>query len=140
MALETATVELEIPPRSPYVGVVRLALSSLGRSAGLDADAIDDLKIAVSEACATAVLNSEGSDSKETITVVWREERARLVVEVWDGTDARDQSHLQATDSAGYSTRSIMSRALLESLVDTCEIEPRDPGTVTRLTVRRPIA
>ena len=60
-----ALVQLEIPPRSPYVGVVRLALSSLARAAGLDEEKVDDIKIAVSEACANAVLNNEEANSDE---------------------------------------------------------------------------
>ncbi|HEX2196059.1 MAG TPA: ATP-binding protein, partial [Actinomycetota bacterium] len=57
-ALERTTplVRLEIPPQSAYVAIARLAITSLGRGAGLDEEKLDDLKIAISESCANAVL------------------------------------------------------------------------------------
>jgi serine/threonine-protein kinase RsbW len=129
------TVELEIPPRSVYVGVVRLAVASLARSAGLDEGTVDDLKIAVSEACATAVLGLEGSGSDEPISITLSESPTALELEVLDRAPTTD---LDPADSQGFDTRSTMSLALLQSLVDECTISARaGGGTVTRLSVAR---
>jgi serine/threonine-protein kinase RsbW len=65
-----ATVKLEVPPRSAYVGVVRLALASLARTAGIDEESIEHLKIAVSEACANAVLAHDELDLEDAFEVV----------------------------------------------------------------------
>ena len=126
---ETAQVEIEIPSRSVYVGVVRLALASLARSAGLEEEVVDDLKIAVSEACANAVLSNEDAGSDAPVTVTWMESPDRLVVEVGDRGQVYDEAAPgQEYDSQGFSTRALMSLALLKTLVEECDLRPRDGG------------
>lgn len=136
-----AVVRLEIPPRSPYVGVVRLAVSSLARAAGLDEEKVDDIKIAVSEACANAVLNNEESGSDDPVAVTWEESDSEVRITVADRgptVDAAAASAADAVDTQGFSTRAVMSYALLKSLVDGCEFEPRDGGGMTtRLLISR---
>jgi anti-sigma regulatory factor (Ser/Thr protein kinase) len=128
-------VELEIPPRSVYVGVIRLALASLARAAGMDEESVDDLKIAVSEACTNAVLSNEEAGGDLPVTVSWRVEDDHAVVEVADrGSlyDARDEG--SSLDSP--SGRVAMSAVLLGSLVEDFELIPRvDGGTCARFAV-----
>ena len=131
-------VRLEIPPRSPYVGVVRLAISSLARTAGLDEEKVDDIKIAVSEACANAVLNNEESGSDDPVAITWEEDADRVRIAVADRGPTVDASGSDAVDTQGFSTRAVMSYALLKSLVDGCEFEQRDGGGMTtRLSITR---
>ena len=133
-----ALVRLEIPPRSPYVGVVRLALSSLARAAGLDEEKVDDIKIAVSEACANAVLNNEEAGSDDPVVVSWDESDGAVHIEVADRGVTLDPDALDQVDTQGFSTRAVMSIALLKSLVDDCSFEARDGGgTTTRLLINR---
>jgi serine/threonine-protein kinase RsbW len=133
-----AVVRLEIPPRSPYVGVVRLAISSLARAAGLDEEKVDDIKIAVSEACANAVLNNEESGSDDPVTITWEDAENQVKISVADRGPTVDASEADAVDTQGFSTRAVMSYALLKSLVDDCEFEPRDGGGMTtRLLITR---
>lgn len=49
------TIGLEIPGDPEYVGVVREAVESIARRMPFDAVQIDDLKLAVGEACTNAV-------------------------------------------------------------------------------------
>jgi serine/threonine-protein kinase RsbW len=134
-----SAVELEIPARSAYVGVVRLALSSLARSANLDEDTVDDLKMAVSEACANAVLSNEQSGGDEPVQIRWWEELERVVIEVGDRGDLyQGGATPDSWDSGRISARVTMSVALLSSLVDECEFIPRPGGgTRARLVVNR---
>ncbi len=48
-------IEMKIPALSDYVGVVRLAVSGIGTRLNFSIEEIEDLKIAVSEACTNAV-------------------------------------------------------------------------------------
>ena len=128
------TVEIEIPPRSVYVGVVRLAVASLARAAGLDEEKVYDLKIAVSEACANAVLGAEGSANDEPIAVTFSDGPSSLDFEIV----GRGAPEPDVEDSQGFDTRITMSQALLQSLVDDCTITPQPTGTtLTRLSVAR---
>ena len=131
MMRTASLVELSIPPRSPYVGVVRLALSSLARAAGLDEERVDDLKIAVSEACANAVINNEDAGSDEPVAVTWSQDDSVVRIEVSDRGDAADVSVGDEVDTQGFSTRAVMSVALLRSLVDSCAFEGRAGGGMT---------
>ncbi|PZS33659.1 MAG: hypothetical protein DLM61_04825, partial [Pseudonocardiales bacterium] len=50
-----AVVELRLPARAALIPTVRTVASDLAGRADLDLDAIDDLRMAVDEACTTLV-------------------------------------------------------------------------------------
>lgn len=122
-------VELEIPPRSAYVGVVRLALASLARSSGLDDEAVDDFKIAVSEACTNAVLSNEEVEGSHRVSIKWTQEPGRMIVDVADRGDIYDRrGDDDSLSGGGIGARVTMSVAMLSSLVDDFEISPLPGG------------
>ena len=127
-------IEIAIPPRSVYVGVVRLTVTSLARNAGLNEDRVDDLRIAVTEACTSAVLAHEAAGNDEPVVVKWSEEADRFVVEV-EGRVKPVEGNLE--DSHGFSTREVLSHALVESLVDDSELTSTDEGTRARLILTK---
>ncbi|MGH2734836.1 MAG: ATP-binding protein, partial [Actinomycetota bacterium] len=133
-----STVEIEIPSKTAYVGVVRLALASLARAAGLDEETVDDMKIAVGEACANAVLANEEAGVGASVSVHWDLEPERIVIEVGDRGAGPGQEDEQE-DTLGVASRAVMSMALLDQLVDECELLPRpEGGTTARLVVFTP--
>ncbi|MBA2273583.1 MAG: ATP-binding protein [Actinobacteria bacterium] len=132
-------VELEIPPRSAYVGVVRLTLAYLARTSGLDEDGVEELKMAVSEACANAVLANEEAGSEEPVTITYSSDAEALSVLVQDrGDNSAEPAAEDLFDSQGFSSRVAMSLRLLNSLVDECDFIPREGGGMTtHLVVKR---
>jgi serine/threonine-protein kinase RsbW len=48
-------VEMKIPAKPEYVGVIRLTISGIASTMGYTYEQIEDIKIAVSEACTNAV-------------------------------------------------------------------------------------
>ena len=93
--------------------------------------------MAVSEACANAVLAHEEADSAESVSVRWTDEDSSVVVEVEERVPSASEVESDG-DSLGLSARLAFSGALLESLVDECSIDRRgNAGTVTRLVVAR---
>lgn len=132
------TVRLEIPPQSAYVAIARLAITSLGRAAGLDEERLDDLKIAISESCANAVLCVQESGVEAPIGISFTARSHALEVVVSHaGTIVGDVDAADA-DSQGFSTQRVMSMALLRSLVDELDLSPReDGGMQARLLLRR---
>jgi anti-sigma regulatory factor (Ser/Thr protein kinase) len=102
-------VVLEVPARAEYVRLVRLLVASLAASRPeLDEDRADDLRLAVSEACALAV--EAAGDRRMTITC--REEADGLVVELRDGTVDRD------VDGLAYE----LIRALVDEVVTGVDV------------------
>jgi len=127
-------VEIEIPSRSVYVGVVRLALAALARSAGLGEEAVDDLRIAVGEACANAVIANEEAAPDSPVSINWSLEDEQIVIEVGDRGQGFDTENLGRDED--FQARMNLSMALLESLVDSCEVAQRsDGGMCARLVM-----
>lgn len=125
------SVEIQIPPRPEYVGVLRLALGSLARTAGMDEESIDDLRIAISEACTTAVVAQEESGAEDPVTLTWQGGETEVVVEI--AGPGRTRVDPDDVDTQGFATRLAMSDALLTSLVDDYEVS--DEGARVRLTM-----
>jgi serine/threonine-protein kinase RsbW len=132
-------VSLNIPPRSAYVGVVRLAVAALARSASLDEETVGDLRIAISEACANAVISNESAGGNEPVMIYWTEHPDRIIVEIGDrGEIYEGGSSHDSWDTGRITPRITMSVALLSSLVDECEFVPRaGGGTLARLVILR---
>ena len=56
-------LKFSIPGKPEYVRVVRLAVSSVANCAGFDMEAIEDIKVAVSEACSNVVRHGDREDN-----------------------------------------------------------------------------
>lgn len=120
-------VELEVPADAAYVAVVRTATAGLAARLDLTLDRIEDLRIAIDEAC-TLLIRGPGGVG-EHINCLFRLEEAGLTVDV-TGPDVR------LPDPGAYAW------AVLSALVDTLETghEDLDPSgrrsTWIRLGVR----
>lgn len=120
------------------MGIVRLAVGSLARASGLDEERVDDIRIAVSEACTNAVFTNEETGGDEPVSVSWVRQADRIEIEIGDRNEsAADQP--DALDSQGFSSRLVMSVALLEELADELEVGRRPGGgTAVRLVFHTP--
>lgn len=76
----TDLIKFSVPGKPEYVGTIRIAISSLANQAGFDVEAIEDIKVAVSEACNNALCHRttgggdyevvcEVTDDKLTVSV-----------------------------------------------------------------------
>jgi serine/threonine-protein kinase RsbW len=62
-------VELHLPPDVAYVGLARLVVVTAARQAGMSEDRVEDLRIAVSEATANAVIAHRRSDPTQPVVL-----------------------------------------------------------------------
>ena len=76
---------LTIPPAPEHVRTARLVAVAAARRAGLDEEAVDDVRLAVGETAARAVVRGDGSTAD--VELVLRDEGDRFVIEVRDGSD-----------------------------------------------------
>jgi len=74
-------VNLSLPSKPEYVSVARLTASFVANKMGFDIEAIEDIKLAVGEACNNAVLHS---GSFNTYNLEFIKNDATLVIEVKD--------------------------------------------------------
>ena len=77
------SVLLTIPKKPDYISVVRLTSSSISYKCGLNIDEIEDIKVAIGEAC----VNSFTLCANETISIKFELEEEKLVIKV---SDARE--------------------------------------------------
>ena len=133
-------LELEIPASPEYIAIVRLIVSSLASSRRALADErIDDLKLAVSEACTNAIEAQDANTSGPLVTVGVLEDEDRLEVRVADRGPGFDPAalpiHPPVTDPDRLNFERGLGIPLIRSLVDDVTFESTPEGTTVRLTL-----
>jgi len=76
------TVELRIPSKPEWVAVARLAVAAIANRLPFSVEEIEDLKLAIAEACTMCIQQGPGS---ETIDITCEASTAQLRVDVRDG-------------------------------------------------------
>ncbi len=67
--MEPVQIEMSIPCISEFVGIVRLAVSGIATRMNFNVEDIEDIKIAVSEACTNSVQYAYEKDSSKRIFI-----------------------------------------------------------------------
>ncbi len=134
-------IELEIPARAEFVALARLVVSALAASdSNLADERIDDLKLAVSEACTNAIEAHDAAGSEERVLVRCRTDGDYLEVCIEDRGDGFDPSqlpdHPPVTDPDRLKFERGLGIPLIRALVDEVEFSPTGHGTAVRLVMR----
>jgi serine/threonine-protein kinase RsbW len=134
-------VELEIPARPEYIALARLVVSAFAAGLGTLADErIDDLKVAVSEACTNAVEAHGAIATDERVTVRCVALDDGLEVTIADRGGGFDPaglaSHPPATDPERLRFERGLGIPLIRSLADEVEFRSSSAGTLVRIVMR----
>lgn len=70
-------VELTVPAQTSYVSLIRSATTAICAQADFTLDALDDLKLAVDEACALAIA---GADPQASLRATWHVDGPHVVI------------------------------------------------------------
>ena len=111
-----ATVRLAFPPEPRLLGTIRLVVGIVARKAGMGAEGIEDLKVAVSETCAVAVGDLARAGRDDPIEIDLVEEADRFGIEVRDRAPASGQG-LPGPGNGEVDDREL-GMALVGALVD----------------------
>src|SRR5512138_412034 len=139
-----AVVELEIPARPAYLSLVRLVVdAAIGSLApGMSPARLDDLKIAVSEACSNAIEAHEATVAEDPVVVRCMVEDEQVTVQVVDQGRGFDPDRIEAlpaaTDPRRLRHESGLGIPLMRTLADEVAFTPADNGTTVTLVVYRP--
>ena len=133
-------IELEIPARPEYVSLARLVVSSLATlRRALSDERVDDLKLAVSEACTNAIEAHGAADADERVVLRCEEDDDRFLVSIEDRGEGFDPDALPAhppvTDPARLEFERGLGIPLIRSLVDEVTFEPSTAGTSVRIVM-----
>jgi serine/threonine-protein kinase RsbW len=139
MAVEMS-LELSVPARAEYIAVVRLVVASLATARrALADDRIDDLKLAVSEACTNAIeANTEAGSPAPVAVSCWEApERFEVcVADAGNGFDPDDlPEHPPVTDPDRLNFERGLGIPLIRSLVDDVRFESGPDGTAVWMTL-----
>ena len=139
--LAAEVIELEITARAEFVALARLVVSALAASdSNLADERIDDLKLAVSEACTNAIEAHDAAGSSERVLVRCRAGSDALEVSVEDRGHGFDPAglpdHPPVTDPDRLKFERGLGIPLIKALVDEVEFSPTDEGTSVRLVMR----
>jgi anti-sigma regulatory factor (Ser/Thr protein kinase) len=134
------TIHLQIPPRNDYLALVRRVVAA---SASVDAvmsdRRIDDLSLAVSEACANAIDAQRAAGSPDAVEVAIDLASERVVVTVRDhagGFAPEDLDPLPAAEDPGRLRHERgLGLPLMRSLAESVSFTPTENGTAVRLEV-----
>jgi anti-sigma regulatory factor (Ser/Thr protein kinase) len=120
MPSQQELLRLDVPARPAFVGVARSVVTSVATTIdGLDDDRLDDLRLAVSEACTNAVA---GEADRVIVTCV--RDDGSLEVSIQDPGRRADAPGL---DGDGFALQ------LLTALVDEVHFEEGDGSSTIRL-------
>jgi len=129
------TVRMEIPSRPEFLLLARLATSGVGLRAELTVDDIEDLKVAVAEAC-TNVINhafDEGvKPADRAIKVSMTAGKGEMTVEVEDEGRGFDPKDLERSKRDGLDGKGGLGFGLMKELTDSFRVESA-PGSGTRV-------
>jgi serine/threonine-protein kinase RsbW len=130
-------LELEFPPRPEFVRTARLAAAALARVDGVPDDIVEEIKLAVSEACTNAVTPPEDVDGTgagedpEPVRLTATSDGDRIVIDVFDrrGTAFREVTGTPSEiDTEDLPFERALSLPLVRGLVDELTVTPREGG------------
>jgi serine/threonine-protein kinase RsbW len=134
-------LRLAIPPEAGYIAMARMFAASVARHYGSDEDVVEDVKVAVSEACTNSVKAHRDSGTAESIELRARALDGELTFEIVDagaGIDSALQTAIAdgtATPAAGLFEGSL-GLTLIRALFPGAEIIRNDDrGTTVRFAV-----
>ncbi len=134
------TIELQIPPRSDYLALVRRVVARAASvDEGLSDRRIDDLSLAVSEACANAIDAQRAAGSPESVEIAIELTSRSVIVTIRDhaGGFAPDEvDPIPAADDPGRLRHERgLGLPLMQSLAESVTFTPTADGTAVRLEV-----
>jgi serine/threonine-protein kinase RsbW len=140
-----AEIRLEIPPQLDYLAVVRLVVAT---AASLDPplpdSRLDDLRLAVTEACSNAIKAHRPEADEDPVVVSCHLDEDRFQVDIRDRGPGFDPDALRALPEPSNPERlkheSGLGIPLIRVLTDEVTFEPAGDGTIVSMTLKRPPA
>jgi len=143
-----ATVTLRLPPRAAHVRTARLVAAAMARRCGVDEELLDEVRLAVGEACARAVRLHERHRVSEAVTVEFLEgDRFQVAVVDRAATDSPVRPGAAQRWAAGIGGQApwadpsgdALGLALLGAVVQDLAVDPDIHGRGTRVTMSWPL-
>ena len=131
-----ATVELRFSALPEHVRTARLVAAAVARRAGVDEAVLDEVRLAVGEACTRAVGLHQTGGISAPVKVMLIEEEKQFSIEVGDEAP---HAHHGAGDTPGAADEveaeeDEMGLAVISGLVDDVEVKAGEHGGSIKMT------
>jgi serine/threonine-protein kinase RsbW len=124
----SGTVELHLPPRPEFVSVARLTAAGICQRLDLTYLEMEDIKLALGEACSNAIQHGTGSwEQRSPIAITFRISPDRLVIEVRDPDSIVDWDYALTEGAGRNGTSAGVGLVVMKHVMDEVEFE-RDVG------------
>ncbi|NMA66004.1 MAG: hypothetical protein GX957_07145 [Clostridiaceae bacterium] len=111
----TNTVSLALPAKAEYVSVARLTASGISSFMGFDFDAIEDIKVSISEVLGKIIEKAKGTGQ---VTIIFESHADSLKINFLTDNDTVSNVFEDEADS--------FSLAIVEALMDETDIKKND--------------
>lgn len=144
------TVELQFSPLPSHVRTARMVAAAIARRSGVDDAVLDEVRLAVGEACSRAVGLHQEKRRTEPVVVAITAEYDRFSVEVSDRLPSDAAVSVGSAVAGAASVVSLadmglddllvealpgsMALAVLSGLVEDVDVRPGPHGTVIRMS------
>ncbi|KUN77427.1 anti-sigma regulatory factor [Streptomyces bungoensis] len=132
-----ATVELRFSALPEHVRTARLVAAAVARRAGVDEAVLDEVRLAVGEACSRAVGLHRSHEITAPVKVALIEEEKQFSIEVGDEVPHAPHTPGEsgaAEDGDGDVEEDEMGLAVISGLVDDVEVTSGRDGGLIRMT------
>lgn len=115
------TIKMEITANPEYVSIIRLTTSGIANKVGFCIDDIEDLKVAISEACTNAIKHS----SEDRFIIIYSMIENGLSIEIIDNGKGYDKNSVSEPNIDNLK-ESGMGLFIIESLMDDVIVESQE--------------
>ncbi|MFJ5999606.1 ATP-binding protein [Streptomyces sp. NPDC092370] len=129
-----ATVELRFSALPEHVRTARLVAAAVARRAGVDEAVLDEVRLAVGEACTRAVGLHQTGGISAPVKVLLIEEEKQFSIEVGDEAPHAVSGERGPGDSGGEADEDEMGLAVISGLVDDVEVSAGEHGGLIKMT------
>jgi serine/threonine-protein kinase RsbW len=132
-------LELTFPALSEWVSVVRLATAGVASRMGFSYDEIEDIKLAIAEACNNAILHAHPEKAGQMVRVQWLPCARHLEISVIDG-GSLEPHQLRLSESPkelDELPEGGMGLLLIEALMDEVEQSATPHGNTVLRMIKR---
>lgn len=127
--MQREKISLELPAKCDYVKIARFTASVIANSVGFDVEEIDDIKVALSEACNNAVTHGKTNTKSDNFKIDFSvdEDNNRLVIEVSDsGSGFKINDYVEP--DLENPKESGLGIYIMKALMDEVEVKSEDSG------------
>lgn len=115
---------LEIPAEAAYVSTARLFVGAVARHFGVEEDSVEDLKLAISEACNAAIRIRQRETEDRSIHIESSRQGSLLVFDVEDALEAESSPIATSTEDIVRG----LSVELIQALFPDAKMSPSPAG------------